>query len=155
MTPMPCINPRFQSKGLCSGVYSVSISSRDFKFKHFIHATKLLSYLLKVYNIHVLVISLLFITGGAVFGSNVVNVESWRSVATLRGHEGDILDVAWSPNDVWLASASIDNNVIIWNTAKWPGKVNKTEAVFRLRLSCWYSLLRRPLPSSLLYPENA
>lgn len=59
--------------------------------------------------------------GGAVFGSNVVNVESWRSVATLRGHEGDILDVAWSPGDVWLASASIDNNVIIWNTAKWPG----------------------------------
>ncbi|KAK4296564.1 hypothetical protein Pmani_030958 [Petrolisthes manimaculis] len=61
--------------------------------------------------------------GGAVFGSNVVNVESWRSVATLRGHEGDILDVAWSPNDVWLASASIDNNVIIWNAAKWPEQV--------------------------------
>lgn len=61
--------------------------------------------------------------GGAVFGSNVVNVESWRSVATLRGHEGDILDVAWSPGDVWLASASIDNNVIIWNTAKWPEQV--------------------------------
>ena len=59
--------------------------------------------------------------GGAVFGSSVVNVESWRSVTTLRGHEGDILDVAWSPGDVWLASASIDNNVIIWNTAKWPG----------------------------------
>ncbi|XP_063868138.1 LOW QUALITY PROTEIN: protein HIRA-like [Scylla paramamosain] len=61
--------------------------------------------------------------GGAVFGSNVVNVESWRSVATLRGHEGDILDVAWSPGDVWLASASIDNSVIIWNTAKWPEQV--------------------------------
>ncbi|XP_071534897.1 protein HIRA isoform X2 [Panulirus ornatus] len=61
--------------------------------------------------------------GGAVFGSNVVNVESWRSVATLRGHDGDILDVAWSPGDVWLASASIDNNVIIWNTAKWPEQV--------------------------------
>lgn len=63
--------------------------------------------------------------GGAVFGSNVVNVESWRSVATLRGHEGDILDVAWSPGDVWLASASIDNNVIIWNTAKWPGELSR------------------------------
>ncbi|XP_053650542.1 protein HIRA [Cherax quadricarinatus] len=61
--------------------------------------------------------------GGAVFGSNVVNVESWRSVATLRGHEGDILDVAWSPGDLWLASASIDNNVIIWNTSKWPEQV--------------------------------
>ncbi|XP_066956019.1 protein HIRA isoform X4 [Macrobrachium rosenbergii] len=61
--------------------------------------------------------------GGAVFGSNVVNVESWRSVTTLRGHNGDILDVAWSPGDVWLASASVDNNVIIWNTAKWPEQV--------------------------------
>ncbi|XP_069984346.1 protein HIRA isoform X1 [Penaeus vannamei] len=61
--------------------------------------------------------------GGAVFGSNVVNVESWRSVTTLRGHNGDILDVAWSPGDVWLASASVDNNVIVWNTAKWPEQV--------------------------------
>ncbi|XP_042235898.1 protein HIRA-like [Homarus americanus] len=61
--------------------------------------------------------------GGQVFGSSVVNVESWRSVATLRGHEGDILDVAWSPGDVWLASASIDNSVIIWNTSKWPEQV--------------------------------
>ena len=64
----------------------------------------------------------LSLKGGAVFGSNVVNVESWRSVATLRGHGGDILDVSWSPGDVWLASASVDNNVIVWNTAKWPGK---------------------------------
>ncbi|XP_045597178.1 protein HIRA isoform X2 [Procambarus clarkii] len=61
--------------------------------------------------------------GGAVFGSNVVNVEAWRSVATLRGHNGDILDVAWSPGDLWLASASIDNCVIVWNTAKWPEQV--------------------------------
>lgn len=46
----------------------------------------------------------IMLAGGAVFGSNVVNVESWRCVATLRGHEGDILDVAWSPGGVWLAS---------------------------------------------------
>ncbi|KAK7024654.1 hypothetical protein SK128_009629 [Halocaridina rubra] len=61
--------------------------------------------------------------GGAVFGSNVINVESWRCVTTLRGHNGDILDVAWSPGDVWLASASVDNNVIIWNASKWPEQV--------------------------------
>ncbi|CAL4066649.1 unnamed protein product [Meganyctiphanes norvegica] len=61
--------------------------------------------------------------GGSVFGSNVVNVESWRSVSTLRGHNGDVLDVAWSPGDVWLASASIDNNIIIWNTTKWPEQI--------------------------------
>lgn len=66
-----------------------------------------------------------FSLGGRVFGSSVVNVESWRIVTTLRGHKGDILDVAWSPQDVWLASASIDNNVIIWNASKWPGKEAK------------------------------
>ena len=76
------------------------------------------------------------------FGSNVVNVESWRSVATLRGHEGDILDVAWSPGDLWLASASIDNSVIIWNTAKWPGKMRR---IFCIHLSLSLSLSLSPM----------
>lgn len=56
------------------------------------------------------------------FGSNVVNVEWWRCVTNLRGHDGDILDVAWAPHDAYLASVSVDNTVIIWNTAKWPGQ---------------------------------
>ena len=58
-----------------------------------------------------------------VFGSNVINVESWRCVSTIRGHSGDVLDVAWSPHDAWLASCSIDNTIIIWNAQKFPGKL--------------------------------
>jgi protein HIRA/HIR1 len=55
-----------------------------------------------------------------VFGSSgkTVNVEQWRCAATLRGHSGDILDLAWSPNDMMLASCSIDNSVMIWNGQK-------------------------------------
>ncbi|RWS15627.1 Protein HIRA-like protein [Dinothrombium tinctorium] len=53
------------------------------------------------------------------FGASI-NVEHWRCTYTLRGHSGDILDLSWSPNDAWLASCSIDNSVIVWNTSKFP-----------------------------------
>ncbi|KAA0200169.1 hypothetical protein HAZT_HAZT005090 [Hyalella azteca] len=61
--------------------------------------------------------------GGSVFGSNVINIEWWRCVSTLRGHDGDILDVAWAPRDAFLASVSVDNTIIIWNCEKWPERV--------------------------------
>ena len=47
------------------------------------------------------------------------NVEQYRAVSTLRSHSGDILDLSWSPGDNWLASCSVDNTVVIWNTMKW------------------------------------
>jgi len=50
-----------------------------------------------------------------------VNVETWRCTATLRAHNGDVLDLAWSANDAWLASCSVDNTVIVWNALKFPG----------------------------------
>ena len=53
--------------------------------------------------------------GGAIFGSGgKVHVETWRLRHTLRGHGGDVLHVAWSPFDNILASASVDNTVMIW-----------------------------------------
>lgn len=55
-----------------------------------------------------------------VFGSRKINVEQWRCSYTLRSHSGDILDVAWSPHDAWLASCSIDNSIVIWNALKFP-----------------------------------
>jgi WD40 repeat protein len=62
--------------------------------------------------------------GGTIFGGGgKVNVESWRCVYTLRGHGGDVLDLAWSPNDSLLATASIDNTVIVWNGEKFPEMV--------------------------------
>lgn len=36
---------------------------------------------------------------------------------------GDVLDLAWSPLDKWLASCSVDNTIIIWNAEKFPEMV--------------------------------
>ncbi|KAH8387990.1 hypothetical protein KR093_010789, partial [Drosophila rubida] len=52
-----------------------------------------------------------------VFGTGGMqqNHESWKCQHTLRGHDGDVLDLAWSPNDIYLASCSIDNTIIVWD----------------------------------------
>lgn len=52
-----------------------------------------------------------------VFGTGGMqqNHESWKCIHTLRGHDGDVLDLAWSPNDLFLASCSIDNTIIVWD----------------------------------------
>ncbi|XP_047988849.1 protein HIRA homolog isoform X2 [Leguminivora glycinivorella] len=52
-----------------------------------------------------------------------LKAETWRCIATLRGHAGDVLDLAWSPLDKWLASCSVDNTIIIWNAEKFPEMV--------------------------------
>lgn len=60
-------------------------------------------------------------SGNVVFGSkNVVNIETWKCMFTLRSHSGDILDLAWSPTDSYLASCSVDNTIIIWDAQKFP-----------------------------------
>ncbi|XP_014214855.1 protein HIRA [Copidosoma floridanum] len=51
------------------------------------------------------------------FGAKA-GVETWRCKSTLRSHSGDILDLAWAPHNPWLASASVDNTVIVWDTSK-------------------------------------
>lgn len=59
-----------------------------------------------------------------IFGSGgKVNVETWKCIHTLNYHTGDVLDVAWAPHDGWLASGSVDNTVIIWNTNKFPERI--------------------------------
>ncbi|KAH8368366.1 hypothetical protein KR084_010417 [Drosophila pseudotakahashii] len=60
-----------------------------------------------------------------VFGTGGMqkNHESWKCFHTLRGHDGDVLDLAWSPNDIYLASCSIDNTVIIWDAQAFPHPV--------------------------------
>ena len=40
----------------------------------------------------------------------------------LMNYVPDVLDLAWSPSDVWFATCSIDNNVIVWNAEQFPGK---------------------------------
>ncbi|KAJ0180756.1 hypothetical protein K1T71_004160 [Dendrolimus kikuchii] len=63
----------------------------------------------------------LSVVGNATPGKH--KVETWRCLATLRGHAGDVLDLAWSPLDKWLASCSVDNSIIIWNAEKFPEMV--------------------------------
>ncbi|KAF4074138.1 hypothetical protein AMELA_G00236070 [Ameiurus melas] len=66
-----------------------------------------------------------FIGPSTVFGSSskLANVEQWRCFTILRNHTGDVMDVAWSPHDVWLASCSVDNTIVIWNARKFPEMV--------------------------------
>nr|XP_045374018.1 protein HIRA [Camelus bactrianus] len=63
-----------------------------------------------------------YIGPSTVLGSSgeLANVEQWRCVSILRSHSGDVMDVAWSPHDAWLASCSVDNTVVIWNAVKFP-----------------------------------
>ncbi|KAH8396225.1 hypothetical protein KR222_005671, partial [Zaprionus bogoriensis] len=62
-----------------------------------------------------------------VFGTGGMqqNHESWKCVHTLRGHDGDVLDLAWSPNDLFLASCSIDNTIIVWDGRALPTMLQK------------------------------
>ncbi|KAF9413406.1 HIR complex subunit [Podila epigama] len=54
--------------------------------------------------------------GGSSFGnSDGPNVENWRGVKRLAGHESDVTDVAWSPENTYLASAGLDSKIIIWD----------------------------------------
>lgn len=52
---------------------------------------------------------------GKVWGSDEVNVEGWKPLKRLPGHESDVTDVAWSPADRYLASVGLDSKVIIWD----------------------------------------
>ena len=51
------------------------------------------------------------ILSGSSSGSN----EVWRRVHTLRGHESNITDLAWSADDKYIATASLDTRIIIWD----------------------------------------
>ena len=53
--------------------------------------------------------------GKKVFGSNVVNIESWKPLRRLVGHESDVTGLAWSAGDRYLASVGLDSEVIIWD----------------------------------------
>lgn len=54
--------------------------------------------------------------GHSSFGSNDgPNVENWKHYVTLRGHSNNVTDLAWSKDDTYLATCSLDNSIIIWN----------------------------------------
>ncbi|KAJ3223121.1 HIR complex subunit [Clydaea vesicula] len=48
-------------------------------------------------------------SGGKVFGEEIENVEVWKRQETLSGHASDVSDLAWSPDNDFLASAGFDS----------------------------------------------
>eukprot|EP00171_Calliarthron_tuberculosum_P017606 IDg17606t1 len=55
--------------------------------------------------------------------------ERWGHAHTLRGHTHDVLDMAWAPCGTVLASASVDNAVLVWRV----GAASKPRAPVALR----------------------
>ncbi|KAE9396447.1 WD40 repeat-like protein [Gymnopus androsaceus JB14] len=51
---------------------------------------------------------------GKAWGSDEINVEGWKPMKRLPGHESDVTDVAWAPEDRYLASVGLDSKVLIW-----------------------------------------
>ncbi|KAJ1972443.1 HIR complex subunit [Dimargaris xerosporica] len=43
------------------------------------------------------------------------NVENWKAIKRLVGHESDVTDVAWAPENQYLATCGLDNFVFIWD----------------------------------------
>ncbi|RXW22218.1 hypothetical protein EST38_g3631 [Candolleomyces aberdarensis] len=53
---------------------------------------------------------------GKVWGSDEINVEGWKPLKRLPGHDSaDVTDIGWSPADRYLASVGLDSKVIIWD----------------------------------------
>ncbi|KZT08028.1 WD40 repeat-like protein [Laetiporus sulphureus 93-53] len=51
---------------------------------------------------------------GKTWGSDEVNVEGWKPLKRLPGHESDVTDMAWSPGDRYLATVGLDSQILIW-----------------------------------------
>lgn len=49
---------------------------------------------------------------------NPYQKQMWRIFYTFKHHISDIIDLGWSPNNLFLASGSLDNSVLIWSIEK-------------------------------------
>ncbi|RKO84085.1 WD40-repeat-containing domain protein, partial [Blyttiomyces helicus] len=61
------------------------------------------------------------------FGETTDDVEKWKVIKVLRGHDSDVVDLAWSHDNRFLASAGLDSAVYIWDAKNFE-KVKKIEA---------------------------
>ncbi|CAG8543394.1 13868_t:CDS:10, partial [Cetraspora pellucida] len=53
--------------------------------------------------------------GGSVFGSGEHNIENWKPIRRLSGHQSDVADLAWSRTNTYLASCGLDSLIFIWD----------------------------------------
>lgn len=78
------------------------------------------------------------------WGSDEINIEGWKPLKRLPGHESgtyfqhfflcftysewpsDVTDLAWSPEDRYLASVGLDSQVLIWSGFTLGGSHNIT-----------------------------
>ncbi|CAB4382410.1 WD40 repeat-like protein [Rhizophagus irregularis] len=65
--------------------------------------------------------------GQSIFGSGEQNIENWKPVRRLTGHQSDVVDLAWSRDNTYLASCGLDNLVFIWDGRKFE-KLHKLDA---------------------------
>lgn len=52
-------------------------------------------------------------SGASSFGDR--SAEAWQVRRPLRAHSSDVTDLAWSPDSERIASASVDNSIVVWN----------------------------------------
>ncbi|KAM8921256.1 WD repeat and HMG-box DNA-binding protein 1 [Pelodytes ibericus] len=64
--------------------------------------------------------------GSGDFLVKIVNVDDSSQQKTMRGHDAPVLSVSFDPKDVYLASASCDGSVRIWNIAHQNCETNLT-----------------------------
>ena len=61
---------------------------------------------------------------GGMVSKDGIESENWKCIHRLQAHEADVIDLAWNRNDKFLASCSLDNSIIIWNSSNKFEKVN-------------------------------
>ncbi|WKX98884.1 hypothetical protein Q1695_014060 [Nippostrongylus brasiliensis] len=62
-------------------------------------------------------------SAGSIGSKTVTNVEKYRLTHTLHTHSMEVLSVEWSSDGRYLASASMDNTVVVWNAKKLPERI--------------------------------
>ncbi|KAJ2724197.1 HIR complex subunit [Coemansia sp. Benny D115] len=52
---------------------------------------------------------------GNILGHAAGGSEVWRPFRRLTGHESDVCDLAWAPDNRYLATCGLDNTIFIWH----------------------------------------